>query len=65
MTQRDMLQRSHIKNGKTMCALHTHIKNNVGHGIDWDEKEVSERGICLREDQGGLVHHCIFVCIFI
>ena len=43
MKQRDTLHRSDIKTGKTRCALYTHMKNNKGHNVDWEKKEVLDR----------------------
>ena len=43
MKQRDTLHRSDIRTGKTRCALYTHMKNNKGHNVDWEKKEVLDR----------------------
>ena len=43
MKQRDTLHRSDIKTGKTRCAMYTHMKNNKGHNVDWEKKEVLDR----------------------
>ena len=38
MKRRDTLHQSDIQTKKTRCAVYTHIEENKGHTIDWENR---------------------------
>ena len=57
MKQRDPLHKSEIKTGKSRCALYTHIKNNAGHGIVWEQRSFKSTKRFLKKEHQTALHN--------
>ena len=43
LKERDILHKSDIKTGKEKSAIYTHISNNKGHAIDWENQTIIDK----------------------
>ena len=43
LKERDILHKSDIKTGKERSAIYTHISNNKGHKIDWENQTIIDK----------------------
>ena len=51
LIERDILHKSYIKTGKEKSAMYTHISNNKGHAIDWENQTIIDKENNLEEFQ--------------
>ena len=51
LIERDILHKSNIKTGKEKSAMYTHISNNKGHAIDWENQTIIDKENNLEEFQ--------------
>ena len=49
LKERDILHKSDIKTGKEKSAIYTHISNNKGHAIDWENQTIIDKENNLEE----------------
>ena len=51
LIERDILHKSYIKTGKEKSGMYTHISNNKGHAIDWENQTIIDKENNLEEFQ--------------
>ena len=51
LTERDIFHKSDIKTGNERSAIYTHISNNKGHAIDWENQTIIDKENNLEEFQ--------------